>query len=561
MRPRAVFRALFAPLLQYPPVPEPTATTTAAGIVRAAIDLRQYPGASPFLRAYTRAYDSVSPLFAGNPADPSAWRAAIRRAQTAPRERGPIASVVQTQLERRQAPAAARAMAARLADPAAVTIVTGQQAGAFGGPLYTLLKAITTVQLARQIEASHGLPVIPIFWADGEDHDWQEIGATTVIGAGGALADIAMPAFEGAGELPSGGILLDDRVAGTIDTLFAALPVTGFSADLRDVIARCYVPGRSMAEAYARFIEHLLGHHGLVVFESADAAAKPLAAELFAEELRHPGRSTQLAMAAGERSRALGFPPQVVPIEGSAALFRLTPSREPIEVPFERDAMAADALAHPARFSPNVLLRPVVQDWIFPNIAYVAGPGEVAYHGQLGDIYKAFNVPRPLMYPRASASLMDAPALRFLERHQMPMAGLLQPDERALNQLIETSLPASAKGALVEAAAALRDRWTALAEALPQIDPTLEGAARASLGRLQHEIDALQWKTVRAVKRREADMRRQFHHAQALAFPHGTPQERVLGVVYVANQYGPALVDKLIEGLPTEMGNHWVVAL
>ena len=540
---------------------ETTATTPAAGAIRAAIDIREFPAASAFSRAYAHAFDAVSPLFAGNPADPSAWRAAIRRVNASPRDRGPVASVIQAQLARRDAPAEARAMAARLADPAAVTIVTGQQAGAFGGPLYTLLKAVTTIQLAREIEAQHGVPVVPIFWADGEDHDWQEIRSTTVIGADDAAATVTMPAFAGAGDRRSGDIVLDERIAATIEALFAAMPQTPFSGGLRDVLTRCYVPGRSMAEAYARFIEHLLGRHGLVVFESADQAAKPLAADLFAEELRHAGRSTALAIAAGERSRALGFAPQVLPVEGSAALFQLTPAREAIRVPFDGAARAEEALAHPDRFSPNVLLRPVVQDWLFPNIAYVAGPGELAYHGQLEEIYKAFRVPRPLIYPRASASIVDAASLRFLDKQQMPFAALARPDESALNELMQRRLPESAKGSLVEAAEAIRDRWNALVTELPKIDPTLEGAARASLQRLQHELDTLQWKTVRAVKRRERDLRRQFHHAQQLAFPGGAPQERVLGIAHFANHYGPAFVDKLVSDLPTAMGRHWIVSL
>ena len=540
---------------------EPTTATTTAGSVRRGLDLRDYPAASPFLRAYTRAFDSVSPLFAGNPADPSAWRAAIRRAQTATRDRAGIARVLQAQLERRDAPAPARTMAARLADPSAVTIVTGQQAGAFGGPLYTLLKAITTLQLARQIEAQHGVPVVPVFWADGEDHDWQEIRSAAVIDRENALAEIAMPAFDGAGERRSGDIMLDARLTETVEALFDALPETAFTGDVRDAVGRCYVPGRSMAEAYARFIEHLLGRHGLVVFESADAAAKPLARDLFAEELKHPARSSQLAAAAGERSRALGFPPQVAPVEGSAALFQLTPAREAIRVPFDGPALAADAHAHPDRFSPNVLLRPVVQDWIFPNVAYVAGPGELAYHGQLEGIYKSFNVPRPLLYPRASATILDARAIRFLDRHQMPIGRLQPPGESTLNALVEQMLPEEARGSLIEAATAIGERWNALLGTIPRIDPTLEGAVRGSLKRLEHEIETLQWKTLRAVKRREGDLRRQFHHAQTLAFPNGAPQERVLGVVYFVNQYGPALVDRLVADLPTEMGSHWIVTL
>lgn len=370
-----------------------------------------------------------------------------------------------------------------------------------------------------------------------------------------------MPAFDGAGVRRSGDITLDARVAATIGALFAAMPTTAFTGDLRAVITECYEPGRSMAEAYARFIEHLLGRHGLVVFESADPAAKPLASELFAEELRHPGRSSALAAAAGERSRALGFPPQVVAVEGSAALFRLTPSREAIRVPFDGDPLAQDALAHPERFSPNVLLRPVVQDWMFPNVAYVAGPGELAYHGQLEDIYKAFHVPRPLIYPRASASIMNAASLRFLSKHGMPFAALARPDESALNGLIQAHLPPGVTTSFAGAGDAVRERWNGLIGEMPLVDPTLAGAARASLARVEHELERLQWKVVRAVKRRESTLRRQFTHAQALAFPGGAPQERVLGVAYFANQHGPALVDRLIAELPTEMGSHWIVAI
>jgi uncharacterized protein YllA (UPF0747 family) len=266
-------------------------------------------------------------------------------------------------------------------------------------------------------------------------------------------------------------------------------------------------------------------------------------------------------VSAGERSRALGFPPQVTPVDGAAALFQLTPSRDAIHAPFDGPALADLAMSAPERFSPNVLLRPLVQDWMFPNVAYVAGPGELAYHGQLGDLYKAFGVPRPLLYPRASVTIMDAPALRFLDRYQLPLAALRQPGEGSLNALIASTLPPETREALDAAAEALRSQWAPLAAALARTDQSLEGAARAALGRLNLELETLQWKGLRAVKRREGDMRRQFAHAQARAFPHGAPQERVLGVAYFANQYGPALADRLVADLPVEMGSHWVVAI
>src|SRR5690606_37561457 len=150
----------------------------------------------------------------------------------------------------------------------------------------------------------------------------------------------------------------------------------------------------------------------------------------------------------------------------------------------------------------------------------------------------------------------DAASLRFLARQEIPFGSLARPDEAALNDLLRARLPGDASAAVDAAAATMRERWAAIASAMPLVDPTLEAAAHASLSRVEHELEHLQWKIVRAMKRRDATLRRQFGHAQTLAFPGGAPQERVLGLVYFVNQYGPALIDTLVAELPTEMGRH-----
>ena len=220
-----------------------------------------------------------------------------------------------------------------------------------------------------------------------------------------------------------------------------------------------------------------------------------------------------------------------------------------------------EARRAPEHFSPNVLLRPLVQDTLFPTICYVAGPNELAYLGQLREVYAHFNVPMPLMYQRASATIADSATVRFLNKYNMPLESLQPRGEAVLNQVLQEQLPPTVEQSLTSVATVIEERMAALGAAVPQIDPTLEGTVKSTLGRMQHDLQTLHNKVIQAAKRRDETLRRQFQRAQALTFPHGHPQERELGFVWFSNRYGPALVDRLLEDLPLEMGYHWILTI
>jgi uncharacterized protein YllA (UPF0747 family) len=167
----------------------------------------------------------------------------------------------------------------------------------------------------------------------------------------------------------------------------------------------------------------------------------------------------------------------------------------------------------------------------------------------------------PLMYPRASATLVDSAAFRFVTKYGVPLEALQPQDEAILNELLKSQMPAEIEASLAAAAAAIDTAMARVIAAMPRLDPTLEGAARSTQGRMQHDLQTLQGKTVQAAKRRNDTMRRQFVHARALAFPHGAPQERTIGFISVLNQYGPALVERLEDELPLDLGRHWIVAI
>ena len=197
----------------------------------------------------------------------------------------------------------------------------------------------------------------------------------------------------------------------------------------------------------------------------------------------------------------------------------------------------------------------------FPTICYVAGPNELAYLGQLRDVYAHFDVPMPLMYQRATATIVDSATLRFLGKYEVALDALQPQDESALNQLLQQQLPPTVELALSGASAAVAERMAEVAATVPQIDPTLEGTVQSTLTRMQHDLRTLQNKVIQAAKRRDETLRRQFQHAQALTFPNGHPQEREIGFVWFSNRYGPVLVDRLFDDLPLDMGRHWILQI
>jgi bacillithiol biosynthesis cysteine-adding enzyme BshC len=549
-------------------VPADVTTASASSL---AIDIRTFPWIRRLAADYAFDFAKVAEFFAGDPATPSAWADTIRRSQSLARRPADTARVIAAQQAQRNAPAEARESAARLADPATRVIITGQQAGLFGGPLFTLLKAITTMKLAKQVEREHRVPVVPVFWIDAEDHDWPEVSGCTVLDSEFAPAAVRLADLPGAGSLPIARLTLTDAVAAALDQLNTALPDTEFKTDIATALREAYVPGRSMAASFGVWMEHVLGPHGLVVYDSSDPAAKPLAREVFVKELSQPGETARIAARAGERLVAKGYHAQATLADGTVCVFHLNAERAAIKIDGERAEIGdrsvpvaelrAEAQADPEHFSPNVLLRPLVQDTVFPTICYVAGPNELAYLGQLKEVYAHFGIPMPLMYQRATATLAESATLRFLSKYDLPITALRAQDESALNQLLESQLPPTVEQALTSVASLVEERMSAVAAAVPQIDPTLEGAVKSTLGKMQHEVQSLHNKVIHAAKRRDDTLRRQFQRAQALTFPQGHPQEREIGFVWFLNRYGPILVDRLMDELPLAMGHHWVLTI
>jgi bacillithiol biosynthesis cysteine-adding enzyme BshC len=548
-------------------IPQPGLATTAS----LSVDIRRFPWIRPLAADYAFAYERLDAFFMGDPRSTDAWRGAIARAQAAAHSRDRIVDVVADQQTRRQSPAASRAALQELRHPRAVAVLTGQQAGAFGGPLFTLLKALTAIRLAEQVRSAHGVPAVAVFWIDAEDHDWDEVRACGVLDGEMAPHSVSLGNPAGAHDRPVASVTLDATTEQAIADLERLLTPTESTPALFAALRAAYRPGLGTADAFGRWLESVLGDRGLIVYDASDPSAKPLVSHVFTHELEHPGETARAAAATGEALKERGYHAQLTPHEGTVALFHLDGGRQPIrsdgdgfrvgDVRCDRATLIEQARTRPETFSPNVMLRPIIQDTLFPTVCYVAGPSELAYLGQLKPVYEAFGVPMPLMFQRLTATLVDSNAMRFLTRHDFPLEQLQAQDEAALNELLASQLPPGVEASIEQAGRALRERMEALAAQVPQIDPTLEGATRSTLGRMEDDLRKLHGKVIQAAKRKDETLRRQFKHAQAQAFPGGHPQEREIGFLCFLNRYGPPLIDRLIHELPLDMGTHWVITV
>ena len=536
---------------------------------RIRIDDRQLPWTGRFVRDYCHAFERLAPYFAGSPAQRASWTDALEaRSRRLPD--AAMAAVIEGQLETRGAPAASRAAAARLRDAGAVAVVTGQQAGLFGGPLYTLLKALTAMRLARRLADEQRTTVVPIFWVDAEDHDLDEISGCHVLDRELSPVTVSLDVQAPPGT-SAAAVELDGSIRNTLDALCAALPPTEFTAEVTEALAAAYAPGTRLVEAFARWLDRQLGPHGLVVYDASDPAAKPFARSLFKREIGSPGRTAKLAAEAGAELESIGYHAQASPAPGSVALFRLDGTRQTIRSfdgafstggrTLDAATLLADAETDPARFSPNVLLRPVVQDTLLPTVAYVAGPNELAYLGQLRRVYASFDVPMPVIYPRASATIVDAATVRFLNRYNVDFAELQPRDDGALNRLLALQIPESVEQAIGVAEQSVAEHLDTIADAVPTLDPTLAGAVASARGRMERELRNLRAKVVSAAKRQDSTLRRQFERARAQSFPAGVPQERSIAGVYFLNRYGFAFFDRLLRNLPLDPGHHWLLTV
>lgn len=447
----------------------------------------------------------------------------------------------------------------------AVACISGQQVGLFGGPLYSLLKACSAMQMADELTAQ-GVEAIPIFWLATEDHDLAEIASTTL--RSGCELEKLTSTDQGGSEAPVGPLPLEPRVTALVERA-AELLGPGWVADaLRD----SYKAGETYGSAFARLFARLLAGTGMVLVDPLDDELHAIAQPLFKAAAE---RAEELDAALLERGKALhkaGYHEQVRVTPESTLLFSLQGNRRTVlhladggfmlgaqRVP--REEVLARVDEHPEQFSANVLLRPVVQDYLFPTACYFGGPAEMAYFAQAGVVYEKLLGRMTPVLPRLSATIISSPMSDLMARYQLGFRDLFHGTDQVCELLAGRVLEPELRDALHASRTTLAVNLEALRAALAKLDPTLVDAAARSERKMQYQLRKISGKAARAELRRNEAVRRDAHRVLTELFPHKELQERVLPGIYFLAQYGRELIGKLKQAATPQCPGHQIIRL
>lgn len=549
-------------------------------------ELRGFPD---LFRSYCSDFSAVRSYYAGDfRSEEERRKIASRRAEAVDRSDALI-EAVRDQQERWGLDDSTRRNLDRLADPESVAVLTGQQIGLFSGPLYTFYKAVTAIQLADRIESETGRPSVPVFWMAGEDHDFEEIREVGLI----RRNDPRIVRYEptesngrkdesAAGEFPEnggpGGPVGRMRAGTGVADLIGRLPEemleTEFTEGLLDQLRDAYRPERTLLEGFARFLNGLLPESGLLLVSPDDRRLKELSRPLFRREIKQPeasyDRLTAITEELEERYHGQIHPRSTnlflmdeerrVPIDrvdGSDGRFRLGEDGRTIERSELLDLLEAE----PERFSPNVALRPLMQDRLFPTAAYVGGPSEVSYFAQLKPLYDWAEVPMPLVYPRASVTVVEGKVRSVLEKYDLAETDLQREMGALFKDVLLEWMEVDLDEEFEDASRHLHQAINHLKPVAEEVDATLVPATEATRSELVKAIEHLKDKFVRAEKRKHDEIRSQLRKAQVGLYPERTLQERFLSVLYFMNKYSPDVVDRLRAAIDLDTSAHQVVDL
>jgi bacillithiol synthase len=454
----------------------------------------------------------------------------------------------------------------------ASAVVTGQQVTLFGGPLFTILKAATTIRKAKDASIA-GNPHVPIFWLATEDHDLAEADHVTFPDRH-ELKTLRL-ASEPANGSAAGKVTLGKSIE---DLLAQAAEILG-PGPLLDQLSACYREGRSLGQAFAQFISHTFAAQGLVVMDASSRGFHALGSDVLRQAIV---RADELRVALNDRDQQLaaaGYHSQVLVPPLSSLLF-LFDSGTGARVPLRRTAeggwhaarqsySAAELLAildaEPERLSPNALLRPVFQDAILPTAAYVGGPSEVAYFAQSQVLYERILGRTTPVLPRLSATLMEPAIADLLARYDVSLPDVIQsalkdPLELA-QRLGARSISAIGKRKLAAAGNALDTELSALATYMHSLDPGLGRAADVSSSKMRYQMNRMRRLAANYELRQDQTLGRNAGLIALNLFPNRHPQERILGAAWFLSRYGGDLPELLVEQAGQQCPGHKAIWL
>jgi bacillithiol biosynthesis cysteine-adding enzyme BshC len=450
---------------------------------------------------------------------------------------------------------------ARLAEAGTAAVVTGQQVGLFGGPAYTIYKALHAAKLAEWLTAN-GQPAVPVFWLATEDHDFAEVSHVWAFNAENRPAKLAVAHVAGA--QPVGGVALADPPVSALREAMAGLP---FAEEATALVEESYRPGSEMGEAFGTLLRRLLAGFDILQVDPMLPQFRALAAPALRSAVERAPELSARVMERGRELTAAGYHAQVHVEEQTSLVFlldngkRLTLRRHGAEyLQNGRRFRAQELMERAEALSPNALLRPVIQDSMLPTVAYIGGPAEIAYLAQSEAVYGALLGRMPVAVPRTGFTILDARSEKLFQRYGLGLPDFFHGEAALRERLAAKLVPPALSVALSGTAAAVDGALERLRREMTGFDATLSGALDKSARKIRYQIEKLGRKAGREAMARDARAVRDATSMHGLIYPEGHLQERLYSALPFLARHGMDLPARIYEAIELECPDHRILA-
>jgi len=529
-----------------------------------ALPVEALPHQPQLLRDYLHSYERVSAFFQHKPELASILSVARSLNFPAARRRE-VAGILRQQNQLLGSGPATIANLERL-ENGAVAVVSGQQVGLFGGPSYAVYKAIAAVRIAREL-TEQGIEAVPVFWMATEDHDLDEVRHVSFF-HDGKLLNFELPQGVGNGA-PVGRIPLGEEIAALQSD--AAKVLGGPENAIAILLNECYRPEETYGSAFGKLFARLLGDSGLILLDPLDLRLHRLAEPLLGKAIERRDSLEQQLLDRDKAIENAGYPPQVKVTSRSTVLFHISrDGRQPISSSagkfesgsktWSQSELLDTIRKEPENFSPNALLRPVMQDYLLPTVAYIGGPSEISYFAQSEVLYRNLLGRMPVMLPRAGFTLVDTKAQRLLQQYSLEVEDVWSGPQELRKRLSKASVPENISTLLEENGNEIKRRLQQWSEAVAVLDPTLKDAVETAQQKIAYQAEKLQQKIGRALDHKLNVLAAHEEFLSNLLYPEKNLQSRELCFLPFAARWGQQGFEEIQRHSSVKnVGSHFII--
>jgi len=451
----------------------------------------------------------------------------------------------------------------------AFAVISGQQVGLFGGPAYSFYKALTAIESARELSLS-GIDAVPIFWMATEDHDVDEVRHATWFHEG-KLQNLILPAPKEEGR-PVGQVKLGAEVEALLWEIEGSFAVPG-GVELFEILRSCYSPDETYGSAFGKLFARLFSPHGLILLDPLNPKLHTLAVPILHDALERRDELTEALLERDKQLERAGYAPQVKVTSKSTLLFALHDGKREVisagngkftfgDKSVARAELLREVAARPEAFSPNALLRPVMQDYLLPTAAFYGGPAEIAYFAQSEVLYRKLLGHMPVLLPRADYTLVDPKAVRILGKYKLKVEDAWQGSQTLLQKMYAANVPKKLAKSFDKSLGQIEKNIENLHKSIRAVDPTIQGTIARAEKRIRYQVEKLRTKTGAALDRHDKVITQHAHFLENLLYPHKGLQSRDLSFLPFLLRLGSDGLGELQRlACAKKPGQHYIISI